>query len=118
MLISENSISRCFAESFCDGRVRTKEDSVEIVKNQYHFHDPTDMEKRKCRKPLVDRAKVSAVTPQLTIFDAQSDVIRETAARFPSYSANQRNLIRVRREKRPKMAEPTSLTVFEIPVPL
>ena len=40
-------------------------------------------------KHLKDRAAVSDVTPQQTIFAAQRDVNRETPVHLPSYSANQ-----------------------------
>ena len=98
--------------------MRIKEDSVEIVKDHCHFLDPAAIEKRKFRKTLKDRAAFSNVTPRQTIFAAQSDVNRETAVYLPSYSANQRAVNRVRRKKRPKMAEPTSLTGFELPLAL
>ena len=43
---------------------------------------------------------------------------RETAVYLLSYSANQQAVNRVRGEQRPKMAEPTSLTGFELPLAL
>ena len=116
--LADNSLSWRCALSSCNGRVRTKEDSVEIVKDHCHFPNPADIEKRKFRKTLKDRAAVSDVTPRQTIFAAQRDVNRETAVHLPSYSANQQAVNRVRREKRPKMAEPTSLTGFELPLAL
>ena len=105
--LADNSLSWRCGQSSCNGRVRTKDDSVEIVKDHCHFPDPADIEKRKFRKTLKDRAAVSDVTPRQTIFATQRDVNRETAVHLPSYSANQQAVNRVRREKRPKMAEPT-----------
>ena len=116
--LADNSLSWRCGQSSCNGRVRTKDDSVEIVKDHCHFPDPADIEKRKFRKTLKDRAAVSDVTPRQTIFAAQHDVNRETAVHSPSYSANQQAVNRVRREKRSKMAEPTSLTGFELPLAL
>ena len=118
--LADNSLSwRCGqSKSSCNGRVRKKDDFVEIVKDHCHFPDPADIEKRKFRKTRKDRAAVSDVTPRQTIFAAQRDVNRETAVHLLSYSANQQAVNRVRREKRPKMAEPTSLTGFELPLAL
>ena len=42
----------------------------------------------------------------------------EAAVNLPSYSANQPAVNRVRREKRPKTAEPTLLTGLELPLAL
>ena len=72
--LADNSFSWRCAQSSCNGRVRTKEDSVEIVKDHCHFSDPADIEKRKFRKTLKDRAAVSDVTPRQTIFATQRDV--------------------------------------------
>ena len=116
--LADNSLSWRCGQSSWNGRVRTKDDSIEIVKNHCHFPDPADIEKRKIRKTLKDRAAVSDVTPRQTIFAAQRDVNWETAVHLPSYSANQQAVNRVRREKRPKMAEPTSLTGFDLPLAL
>ena len=82
--------------------MRTKEDSVEIVKDHCHFPDPADIEKRKFRKTFRDRAAVTDVTPRQTIFTAQCDVNRETAVHLSSYSANQQAVNRVRRKKKTK----------------
>ena len=74
--LSDNSLSWRCAQSICNGRVRTKEDSVEIVKDHCHFTDPADIEKRKFRKTFKDREDV---TPRQKKFAAQRDVNRETA---------------------------------------
>ena len=68
----------------CNERVRTKEDSVETVKDISHFPDPAEIEKRKIRKPLKDRAAISDVTPRQTIFKTQRGVNQETAVQLPS----------------------------------
>ena len=94
------------------------QNSVEIVKDHCYFPDPADIEKRRFRKAFKDRAAVTDVTPRQTIFTAQCDINRETAVPLPSYSANQHAVNRVRREKRPKMADSTSLTGFELPLAL
>ena len=69
--LADNSLSWRCGQSSCNGRVRTKDDSVEIVENHCHFPDPADIEKRKFRKTLKDRAAVSDVTPRQTIFGVQ-----------------------------------------------
>ena len=51
--------------------MRTKEDSVEIVKDHCHFPDRADIEQRNFRKTLKDRTTVIDVTPRLTNFGAQ-----------------------------------------------
>ena len=83
----DNSISRRCAQNNCNGRVRIKEDSVEIVKDHCHLRDPADVEKCKFRKTLEDRAAkaISDVTPRQTIFAAQRDVNQGTAVHLPSY---------------------------------
>ena len=68
--LADKSLSWQCAQTRCNGRVRTKEDSVEIVKDHCHFPDPADIEKRKFRKTLKDRAAVSDVTTRPTIFAA------------------------------------------------
>ena len=50
--LSDNCLSWRCAQSSCNGRVRTKEDSAEIVKDYCLFPDPGDIEKRKFRKNL------------------------------------------------------------------
>ena len=59
-------------------------DSVEIVKDHCHFHNPADIEKRKFRKTFKDRAAVFDVTPRQTFFSAQRDLNRDTA--YPFFS--------------------------------
>ena len=92
---SDNSLSWRCAQNSCNERVRTKEDSVEIVKDHCHFPDPADIEKHKFRKTLRDRAAVSDVTPRQTFFAAQRDVNRETAVHLPKYSAHRQAVNRV-----------------------
>ena len=95
--LSDNSLSCRCAQSSCNGRKRTRGDSVEIVKDHYHLSDP--FKSKKSSKTLKDPAAVSDVTPGQPIFAAQRDVNRETAVHLPSYSANQQVVQRVRCEK-------------------
>ena len=54
-------------------------------------------------------------TSRQTIFAAQKDINRETAANIPAYNSNQRTVNRTGQQNRPQMSEPSSLKGFEIP---
>ena len=67
--------------------MRIKEDSVETIKDHCHFPAPVDIQKRKFKKTLKDRAAkaISDVTPRQTIFAAQHNVNRGKTVHLPSY---------------------------------
>ena len=114
-ILTENSISWRCVSSKCKSRVRTFQDNVTIINDHSHFPDPADIEKRKFRTALKARAVVADELPRQTILSVQRDINRETAAVISSYSANQRSINRVKQEKRRRIQEPQSLTVFELP---
>ena len=99
----------------CNGRVRLRNDQIEVITAHSHLPDPADIEKRKFRSALKDRAAMADETPRQTIFAAQKDINRETAANIPAYHSNQRTVNRTRQQNRPQMSEPSSLRGFEIP---
>ena len=55
----------------CNGRVRLRNDQIEVITAHSHLPDPADIEKRKFRSALKDRAGMADETPRQTIFAAQ-----------------------------------------------
>ena len=99
----------------CNGRVRLRNEQIEVITVHSHLPDPADIEKRKFRLALKDRAAMADETPRQAIFAAQKYINRETAANIPAYNSNQRTVNRRRQQNRPQTSEPSSLKGFEVP---
>ena len=92
--------------------------TAKIVNEHSHLPDPAEIEKRKFRAALKERAAMADETPRHAIFAVQKGINRETAANIPVYRTNQRTVNRVRQQKRPFMPEPATLKGFTIPTEL
>ena len=76
----------------CNGRVKLRNEKIEVIAVLSHLPDPEDIEKRKFRSASQDRAAMAGETPRQTIFAAQKDINREAAANILAYNSNQRKL--------------------------
>ena len=99
----------------CNGRLHTVGSEVVIITEHSHFPDPAEIEKRKFRSNLKQRAVIADEVPRQTILACQRQITREAAVAIPLYAANQRCVNRQRQARRPQMAEPFKLTGFTIP---
>ena len=97
----------------CNGRVRLRNEQIEVITVHSHLPDPADIEKKKFRLALKDIAAMADETPRQATFAAQKYINRETAANIPAY--NQRTVNRRRQQNRPQTSEPWSLKGFEVP---
>ena len=113
--LTAGASSWCCCITKCNGRVRLRNEHMEVITVHCHLPDPADIENRKIRSALKDRAAMADEIPRQTIFTAQKDINRETADNIPAYNSNQRTVNRTRPQNRPQMSEPSSLKGFEIP---
>ena len=110
--LSDNPLSLSCAQINCNWRVRTKEDSVEIVKDHCHFPDPADIERGKFRKTLDYRAAVSDVTPRQAIFAAQRVwTQRQFKRHFQNWSRSSRKILLEKVCTGQKVARPKRLNI-------
>ena len=98
----------------CNGRVRLRNEQVEVITVHSHLPDPADIEKRKLHSALKERAALAHETPRQKLFAAQK-TSPETAANIRAYNSNQRTVNRTRQQNRSQMNETSSLKKFEIP---
>ena len=116
--LADSSISWRCCDSSCKGRIRVLDSTATIIIPHSHLPDPAEIEKRKFRAALKERATMADETPRHAIFAVQKDINRETAANIHVYSTNKRLVNRVRQQNRPFMPEPATLKGFTIPTEL
>ena len=86
--LTDGSVSwRCY-DDICKGRIRLFDSTAKIVNEHIHLPDPAEIEKRKFRAALKERAAMADETPSHAIFAVQKGINRETLANIPIYSTS------------------------------
>ena len=93
---------RCCTTKFL-GKVRLRNEQIEVITVHSRLLDPADIKKRNFCSALKDRATMAEKTPAKKIA-AQKDVNRETAANTPAYNSNQMTISKKHQQNCPQMS--------------
>ena len=69
--LTDGACSRRYCVTKCNGRVRIRNQEIKVITAHIHLPNPDNIEKRKFRSSLEDRASLADETARQTIFDAQ-----------------------------------------------
>ncbi len=113
-ILKTGSVSWGCCQTFCNGRIKMSNNNCEIVTSHSNAPDPAEVEKRRFRTALKNRAAGTDETPRQDVFNIQRTITRENPAAIPVYSANQRTITRVTQNTLHQMPEQTSLAGFKV----